>query len=89
MSYQPRERAFLRDLGLRIRRIREDRDWSQETFAFQCDLHRTYLGAVERGERNVSALNLRKMAAALGVPLADFFPTNLQIDPGQVREKKR
>ena len=42
-------------------------------FAFRCELHRTYVGSVERGERNVAALNLRRAAEALGVPLSSLF----------------
>ena len=38
-----------------------------EKFAFKCDLHRTYIGAIERGERNVSLLNIKKIAEALGM----------------------
>lgn len=73
MPYPKRDALFLRRLGHRLRSLREERGWSQEEFAFRCDLHRTYVGSVERGERNVAALNLRRAAEALGVPLSSLF----------------
>ena len=74
MKYDRSDLLVLRKLGSRIRHFREARDWSQEEFAFQCGLHRNYVGSVERGERNVSALNLIKMAKSLGVSVGEFFP---------------
>ena len=67
---------LLRTLGLRIRRLREERDWSQEELSFRCDLHRTYVGSVERGERNISVVNLQKIAGALGIEIRDLFAPN-------------
>lgn len=66
-------RHFLRDLGLRIRQHRLDRAWTQVELARRCRLHRTFIGSVERGERNISILNLRLIANILRVPLADLF----------------
>jgi transcriptional regulator with XRE-family HTH domain len=63
------EQTFLRELGSRIRSRREERGWTQEQLGEQCDLHRTFIGSVERGERNISILNLREIARALRVPL--------------------
>lgn len=54
-------------LGVRIRTLRTSLGFSQEQLAEQCGLHRTYVGAVERGERNVSLLNIVKFARSLGV----------------------
>ena len=54
-------------LGRRIRQLRERSGVSQEELAHQADLDRTYVGGVERGERNLGALNLLRFAAALGV----------------------
>ena len=48
--------------------------YSQESFADACGLHRTYVGAIERGERNVSIDNIARIADALGVHIADLFP---------------
>jgi transcriptional regulator with XRE-family HTH domain len=67
------DRRFLRDLGSRIQQHRRARHWTQADLASRCNLHRTFIGSVERGERNVSALNLRRIARALRVPLAELF----------------
>jgi transcriptional regulator with XRE-family HTH domain len=67
------ERNFLRELGRRLRGRREDRGWTQAELADRCGLHRTFIGSVERGERNVSILNLRLLADTLRVPLAEVL----------------
>jgi len=67
------ERHFLRDLGLRIRQHRLARRWSQAELAHRCGLHRTFIGSVERGERNIAALNLRRIAKILRASLADLL----------------
>jgi transcriptional regulator with XRE-family HTH domain len=67
------ERNFLRELGRRLRERREERGWTQAELAGRCDLHRTFIGSVERGERNVSVLNLRLIARTLRVSPADLF----------------
>ena len=62
---------MLRQLGEYLRSIREEKGWSQEDLAFECGLHRTYVGAVERGEYNLTLLTLRRITDALGISLAD------------------
>jgi DNA-binding XRE family transcriptional regulator len=57
-------------LGNVIRRVRRGKGMSQEQLAFESDLHRTYIGSVERGERNVSLLNIVAIACALNVTAA-------------------
>jgi transcriptional regulator with XRE-family HTH domain len=54
-------------LGLAIRELRLLSGISQEAFAARCGLHRTYVGGIERGERNVSFANLLRVAQALDV----------------------
>lgn len=60
-------------LGRRIRSLRERKDWSQERLAEEADLHRTYVGGIERGERNVSVANVERIATSLGVAVRDLF----------------
>ena len=54
-------------VGLNIRRIREDKGLSQEKLAEIADLHRTYIGQIERAEKNIGIKNLEKIAQALGI----------------------
>ncbi len=54
-------------LGRAIRELRHATGLSQEAFADRCGLHRTYVGGIERGERNVSFANILRLADALGV----------------------
>ena len=56
-----------------IRRMRHERGLSQEELADICGLHRTYVGSVERGERNVTLSSLELLAKALGVPVIDLL----------------
>jgi transcriptional regulator with XRE-family HTH domain len=64
---------FQRRLGLRIRELRKRRGWSQEEFAHACGLDRSYMGSVERGERNVTLSSLRAIAKGLDVTLSVMF----------------
>ena len=56
-----------------LRQFRIDRGLSQERLAELAGLHRTYVGAVERGERNISLDNMERLAKALDKPLPDFL----------------
>lgn len=60
--------------GRNLRKIRERIGISQEKLAELAGLHRTYVSSVERGERNISLLNIERLAKALGVPLAKLMP---------------
>lgn len=59
--------------GERVRVLRQTRRLSQEALALAAGLDRTYIGGVERGERNISLLNIQKIAQALGVSPADLL----------------
>ena len=61
----PDSKNQLKAFGLRVRKFREALDWSQDQLAEQADLHRTYISGLERGERNVSVLNILRLARAL------------------------
>lgn len=67
------EKSDLLNLGNNIRRLRKKRGYSQEAFADAVCLHRTYMGGVERGERNISALNLLKIMRKLEAPANEIF----------------
>ena len=54
-----------RELGPRVRALREERGWSQERLAERAGLHPTYVSSVERGERNVTLLSILRLAEAL------------------------
>lgn len=60
-------------VGQRIRELRRQLGISQEELASRANLDRTYITSVERGKRNISVVNLEKLANALGVSLKTFF----------------
>ena len=63
-------KAIRKQFGARMRALRQSRGLSQDRFAPVCGLHRTYVGAVERGECNISLVNICRIAHALEVPPA-------------------
>lgn len=67
------EKRFLKQLGDRIRERRTALELTQTELAEKCELHRTFIGSAERGERNVSILNLWAIAKALRVSVAELF----------------
>ena len=62
-----------KQLGKRIKDLRKAKGLSQEGLAFKAGLHRTYVGGIERGERNPSLKNIAAIAKALGVTLPELF----------------
>jgi transcriptional regulator with XRE-family HTH domain len=59
--------------GQRLRQLRLKAGLSQEAFAEKCGLDRTYIGGIERGERNVALRNINEIARGLGVSLAELL----------------
>lgn len=68
-----KEYAQRRAFGARVRALREEQGMSQEALAHAAGLDRSYMGGVERGQRNVSLDNIYRIAGALGVPAATLF----------------
>jgi transcriptional regulator with XRE-family HTH domain len=65
--------SIQKQFGKKVRELRTQRGYSQEGFAFECDLHRTYIGCIERGEKNVTITNIEKIAKALKVEICQLF----------------
>lgn len=53
--------------GRRLRQLRKNRGWSQEQLGFESDLDRTYIGGIEQGRRNISLINICRLAKAFGI----------------------
>ena len=68
-----REHEIQKRFGARVRELRRDKGLSQEALALACGLDRTYVGSVERGERNISLVNIHLIASALRVPAKVLF----------------
>jgi transcriptional regulator with XRE-family HTH domain len=60
-------------VGRRVRELRRKLQISQEELAARADLHRNYVGSVERGERDIGITAIGQLARALSMSLADFF----------------
>lgn len=76
VSISPDESVFLTELGANLRRIRAQSGLSQEAMAHTIGIHRTYYSAVERGERNLSLLTLRRICNAMSISLHAVLPGN-------------
>jgi transcriptional regulator with XRE-family HTH domain len=72
-AYSKQDKELLKNIGRRIKDYRKNTGLSQEKLAFACELDRTYIGSVERGERNISVINLSKIANAINVPVTDLL----------------
>lgn len=60
-------------IGQRIKVLREQAEMSQKDLAYSADLDRSYIASIENGQRNVSIVNIEKIANALNITLKDFF----------------
>ena len=68
---------YLVSFGQRVRELRQQTGLSQEKFALRIGMDRTYYSSVESGKRNISLLNIKKLADGFGIPVADLFPKNM------------
>lgn len=59
--------------GSRVRILRKKAGFSQESFADKCGFHRTYMGCIERGEKNLTIVNIEKISLALNISISDLF----------------
>ncbi|MEA5575985.1 helix-turn-helix transcriptional regulator [Anabaena sp. UHCC 0451] len=69
----PDHKNIQKKFGSRLRQIRQNLELSQEELAHLCNLDRSYIGGVERGERNISLVNIHKIADALNISPKEFF----------------
>lgn len=65
--------SILRKFGDKVKSLRLEKGWSQEDLGNRAGLHRTYIGSIERYERNVSLLNVERIAKSLGVHIKDLL----------------
>ena len=77
-----KEERLLISFGERVRSLRHSSGLSQDALADVCGLDRTYVGGIERGERNPSLRNIARLALALGVSLAELLQGVSPNDPG-------
>jgi transcriptional regulator with XRE-family HTH domain len=66
-------KSVLVAFGERVRELRKAKRFSQEELSFRADLHRTYIGMIERAEKNITLLNISKIAAALEVSISELL----------------
>jgi transcriptional regulator with XRE-family HTH domain len=66
------EESILKRFGGNVKKLRKQRGWSQEDLSNKSNLHRTYIGSIEKGGRNVSLINIEKLARALKVKLSEL-----------------
>ena len=64
---------ILINFGRNVREIRKKKGLSQEQLAFKADLHRTYIGMIERAEKNITLINIEKIAMALEVEVSELI----------------
>lgn len=68
-----KKKRLLIKFGEKVRGERKRRGWSQEDLATNAEVHRTYIGMIERGEKNITLENIEKICNALGLTVKDFF----------------
>ena len=68
-----KQKEILIKFGLRVKQLRKERNLSQEELSFRANLHRTYIGMIERAEKNITLINIEKIANALNVNVKELF----------------
>jgi|SRR6218665_104377 len=71
------KKKILIAFGNKVRELRKEMEFSQEELSFKADLHRTYIGMIERGEKNITLTNIKKIAKALNVKAKDLLDDEL------------
>ncbi len=66
------KKQILTAFGRRVREIRKEKGLSQEQLSFKTDLHRTYIGMIERAEKNITLVNIEKIANALEINISEL-----------------
>ncbi len=66
-------REILLKFGNRVRELRKEKNLSQEELSYKADLHRTYIGMIERAEKNITLANIEKIANALGTSIDNLL----------------
>ncbi len=69
----PNKTKILTAFGEIVREKRKEKGLSQEDLAFKADLHRTYIGMIERAEKNITLENINKIAKALEMPISELI----------------
>ena len=67
------KKKILIAFGEKVRELRKEKGLSQEDLSFEADLHRTYIGMIERAEKNITLINIEKIAKALNVDIKELF----------------
>jgi transcriptional regulator with XRE-family HTH domain len=67
------KKKVLVEFGNRVRELRKQKNLSQEELSYQADLHRTYIGMIERAEKNITLINIEKIASALNIDISSLF----------------
>jgi transcriptional regulator with XRE-family HTH domain len=67
------KKTILIKFGEKVRDLRKQKGLSQEQLSFEADLHRTYIGMIERAEKNITLTNIEKIAKALEVEISELF----------------
>jgi len=67
------KKKILISFGKKVRETRKEKGLSQEELSFKADLHRTYIGMIERAEKNITLINIEKIAKALDMSVNDLM----------------